>query len=1122
MTATEELYKKYSAIIGRFATIEQKANAALDDYNKAVAQKNKEYSTQQEQIKANRKKLLDNAEKNYKLAISSIDRDNKIYDSFERSIPPELKRKAVLKPVDPKQVDVARMNDLQSKILDKSILAVIKRYLGIDGYYSNNAMASEFLSGVAAKKKYYAKVRQHQEQVFRDTNRRNEENYQLSIKRLISSKDADMKTLMDKYERSIANYKAEYKALVADQKVTGMRYEIKARLDLFGQTASNWAHFDSAKTKTNEIMIGTIKLPSKAPASFEKKIEGLLSPFLANGSLYLPFTQEISNKPLNLLINYSSQMDEVISGVQSIVMRVIRAMPVDSYRISVIDPVQLGTNLGILMNLSPTAGCEICQPATSKDGISQLLKSLQNQISDMSIKLATAKNIYNYNNTNKDKIEYNFVVIHDFPAGFDNSSLSSFHALINNSQKCGISLIFTKKSSSVVDQHTQPLIERLNKTFLVINEVNGKFEIDLGGTRFPFAFSESSVISDQYIDDVRAAFLSNTRVDNRFASIYDLNVKRMWKSSTDNIVIPIAVDRYGKPVDIEIGGESTTHTMISGSIGSGKSTTLHTFINGILLNYHPDDVELWLVDYKTTDFAIYCNNTPPGIRFIGLERSEEMTFGLLDKLKEIFEDRMKLFQQNNVKDITEYKKKNGIGSIPRIVVVIDEFHNLTNAIENNDHYRALFEIMLLEYRSLGLSFVLADQAIRDGLRGLTPKGRKQILNRIAMRNSVEEVRETLELDNSFYTDDLKGKISTLVTGEIIFKREIKVQDGQTSIVIDKYRALNTTSSDINASSKFQINRIGNNFKDKDMLIIDSKNRSIFDKEKILEYEILHPPQTQNPLYVGTPSNLERFFRVDLISRRTDENIMLIGSDYEKSMSILLSSIRSYIRSQNSHVIVLADKRDVLYTQFINYWQAIPRERVKVLCELDEICSAIAEIHEGILKLDSISCLIVGIGLDSIFDEMSLLPKREEHNSAKPGNGSTSVSSRLDELIARVDKQRSVPVSSLNDTVDSASTLHSRFDARDEFRVIVEKGSMKGCHSLLSFPSVRSLKKIQRSISPDYFIHKISFRMTADDSLNFFGNSRWAVGLDDDSAVYNDGSTSVKRFRPFLLPVIRSE
>lgn len=101
-------------------------------------------------------------------------------------------------------------------------------------------------------------------------------------------------------------------------------------------------------------------------------------------------------------------------------------------------------------------------------------------------------------------------------------------------------------------------------------------------------------------------------------------------------------------------------------------------ITSITLNYHPDDVELWLVDYNKVEFAEYISNMPPHVKLIGLERGTEFTFSLLEKVNEECQRRMEMFKRVGVSDITEYKRKFGVRSLPRIILIIDEFHQMTH------------------------------------------------------------------------------------------------------------------------------------------------------------------------------------------------------------------------------------------------------------------------------------------------------------------------------------------------------------------------------------------------------------------------------------------------------------
>ncbi len=75
--------------------------------------------------------------------------------------------------------------------------------------------------------------------------------------------------------------------------------------------------------------------------------------------------------------------------------------------------------------------------------------------------------------------------------------------------------------------------------------------------------------------------------------------------STNGLHIPFAVDKRNQIVDFNLAVDLCYHAFISGTTGIGKSVLLHSIIANTIRNYHPDDVELWLVDYKAVEFIEY-------------------------------------------------------------------------------------------------------------------------------------------------------------------------------------------------------------------------------------------------------------------------------------------------------------------------------------------------------------------------------------------------------------------------------------------------------------------------------------------------------------------------------------
>lgn len=75
------------------------------------------------------------------------------------------------------------------------------------------------------------------------------------------------------------------------------------------------------------------------------------------------------------------------------------------------------------------------------------------------------------------------------------------------------------------------------------------------------------------------------------------------------------------------------------------------------MHYSPDDVELWLVDYKKVEFSEYIKNTPPHVTLISLEKSLEFTYSMLDYVKGEGDKRFECFKEAGVKNFSEYRKK---------------------------------------------------------------------------------------------------------------------------------------------------------------------------------------------------------------------------------------------------------------------------------------------------------------------------------------------------------------------------------------------------------------------------------------------------------------------------------
>ena len=88
--------------------------------------------------------------------------------------------------------------------------------------------------------------------------------------------------------------------------------------------------------------------------------------------------------------------------------------------------------------------------------------------------------------------------------------------------------------------------------------------------------------------------------------------------------VPIGKDENGTIQYLEFGDPvskgTSHHALVTGSLGSGKSTLLHTIIMSTLVAYSPDEINLYLLDFKSgTEFQVYANHKIPHIKVIALD-----------------------------------------------------------------------------------------------------------------------------------------------------------------------------------------------------------------------------------------------------------------------------------------------------------------------------------------------------------------------------------------------------------------------------------------------------------------------------------------------------------------------
>lgn len=172
----------------------------------------------------------------------------------------------------------------------------------------------------------------------------------------------------------------------------------------------------------------------------------------------------------------------------------------------------------------------------------------------------------------------------------------------------------------------------------------------------------------------------------------------LLSKANKDMAAPICLGTKSDGNPLIIDQSSVPNTIIGGSPGSGKSTLLHNMITNLLSN----NVEISLVDPKSTEFHIYENSK-------GCERViDDMTDfpDLLDFYLDKMKERYSLLKRYHCQSFQDFNKKFGKKEISPAVMIIDEWADLYLA--NKDVVGGITSLAQ-KGRAAGISIILATQ-----------------------------------------------------------------------------------------------------------------------------------------------------------------------------------------------------------------------------------------------------------------------------------------------------------------------------------------------------------------------------------------------------------------------------
>lgn len=519
-------------------------------------------------------------------------------------------------------------------------------------------------------------------------------------------------------------------------------------------TDPTWADWVPPTAAAPAVRFGSITLDTEnlldgqaAGGRFDLDLPASLSvPALLSGpdqrSFYLGTTPE--------------QRPAALAMMQSVMLRLLTTMPPGQVKFTLIDPVGLGESFGGFMHLADHEDSLVNGRVWSEPShIDRRLTDLTDHMGQMIQKYLRNDyaSIDEYNEQAGELAEpYRFLVAADYPNGFSTDAAARLNSLAASGARCGVFVLVLHDARAAPPNRDIDDLKR-HCTVASFGAEDGWRWRHPVTERFPFApdTPPTENLVSQIVGKVGRAAIEAGRVQVPFSTITPAPGSNDFWSRNASEDLEVTVGRAGatRLQSFRVGRGVAQHALVAGKTGSGKSSLLHTLITNLCLWYPPDQLDLYLIDFKKgVEFKPYVNHRPPHLRAIAIESDREFGLSILKRLDAMLDERGEKFRDAGVANLAGYHRAEPSQPMPRVLLIVDEFQELFGQDDAIAQAATqLLDRLVRQGRAFGMHAFLGSQSLSGGA-GLPRGTMGQMAVRIALQCSENDSQLILGDENS--------------------------------------------------------------------------------------------------------------------------------------------------------------------------------------------------------------------------------------------------------------------------------------------------------------------------------------------------------------------------------------
>jgi DNA segregation ATPase FtsK/SpoIIIE-like protein len=805
----------------------------------------------------------------------------------------------------------------------------------------------------------------------------------------------------------------------------------------------------------------------------------LPAPFAVPAALAFP-------RGASLLVQHErTGREQAMRTLQTVMARILTSLPPGRARFTIIDPIGLGQNFAGFMHLADhdeaLVGTRIW---TESDQIEQRLADMTEHMETVIQKYLRNEfaTIDDYNEQAGELAEpYRFLVVADFPNSFQGDAFRRLASIAATGARCGVYVLVARDlriqlpSEAALDDleaHCVNLVQDGDK-FVWKDDVFGQFPLTLDAP-------PPEDLLRRLLDQVGKAARESKRVEVPFDTIAPDKSEFWTGDSTEELSVPIGRMGATRLQTLRFGRGVAQHALVAGKTGSGKSTLLHALVTNLAMWYSPDQIEIYLIDFKKgVEFKTYATHDLPHARAIAVESDREFGLSVLQRLDAELARRGELFRKAGVQDLASYRRSDSPLVMPRTLLVIDEFQEFFSEDDKlAQEAGLLLDRLVRQGRAFGIHLLLGSQTI-GGTSGLARSTIGQMAVRIALQTSEADSQLILGDNNSAARllsrpgeaiyNDAGGLVEANSPFQVAW-----LSDERREVYLDQVKSL--------ADARH---------KNGDSAIVFEGNAPADIRQNARLATLLDSPKwgaapAAATAWLGDPVAIKEPTGI-LLRRQSGSNVLLVGQQEEQALAVMASTIVSLAGQYRpgSAILYVLDGTpadSVFAGTFEKLKASVPQETR--LVEWRAIADSINELAE----------------------QVSVRPE-----------GDPAGQPEVFVFIYGLQRYRLLRRSEDDLGFSMSSDEPRKANPSKQFADILRDGPGVGIHVLSWVDTVASIERTLDRSSMREFDHRLLFQMSAADSSNLI-DSPAANKLGFHRALaYSEEQGVMEKFRPYALP-----